>query len=108
MRVFRQVNASEVETKDWISKFPLKGSPAQIQEALGVGAKLLDGRVNALNNRWNNGMDVETGYPKIMSPQARQALDQLTGKVAVQTPTTSAYSDAEKERRYQEWKAKQK
>jgi len=106
MRVFRQVNASEQETKDWMSKFPLTGSPAQMQGSLGIGAKLLAGRVNALNNRWNNGMDVTTGYPKIMSPEAKAVLDKMIGNT--DAPATGAYSDAEKERRYQEWKAQQK
>jgi hypothetical protein len=75
MRVFRQVNASEQETKDWISKFPLNGSPAQIQGSLVQGAKLLDGRINALNNRWNNGMDTTGGYPKVLSPEAVRTLE---------------------------------
>lgn len=79
MRVFRQVNASESETKDWISKFPVNGSPEQIHNALMTGAKLLGGRVNALNRRWNNGMDVETGYPKMMSAEAQSVLDRLGG-----------------------------
>lgn len=82
MRVFRQVNASEQETKEWMAHFPLNGSPAQIQQALGTGAKLLEGRVNALNTRWNNGMDTDTGYPRLMSPQAKQSLDALLGRSA--------------------------
>lgn len=104
MRVFRQVNASEQETKAWEASFPMNGSPAQIKGALAQGAKLLEGRVNAINNRWNNGMDVTTGYPKLMSPQAKSALDTLTAQGS--TPATG-FSDSDKERRYQEWKARQ-
>ncbi len=87
MRVFRQVNASEVETKDWISKFPTKGSPQQIEGALATGAKLLKGRMEELNHRWNKGMDVDTGYKGLMSPTAQASFEKLVGSTGIASPS---------------------
>jgi len=79
MRVFRQVQGSEAEVNRWIDGFPKQGSPAQQHEALVAGAKLLKGRLDELNNRWNDAMKVTTGYPNIISPQAQASLDQFLG-----------------------------
>ena len=75
MRVFRQAGASEREASAWQSQFNAAvKSPAQMDGALQTAAKLLGGRVNAINNKWNNGMDVKTGYPNILSDEAKQVL----------------------------------
>jgi hypothetical protein len=74
MRVFRQVNASEVETKAWEERFNSALSPAQIEGAVKTGVKLLGGRASELNNLWNSGMGTTKGYPNLISPTAQRVL----------------------------------
>lgn len=80
MRVFRQVGASEVETKDWESRWNEINSPQQIQEALRVGADLLDSRIESLNDQWRRGMNTDQGYPNLLSPKSQQVLKILGPK----------------------------
>ena len=86
MRVFRQVNASEIETKAWEERFSQANSPAQIKGALQVGVNLLNGRINAINNRWNRSMETNTGYPNILSNEAKGVLETLNPSAASASP----------------------
>lgn len=105
MRVFRQVGASEAETAAWERKFnAAKGSPAQLKGALKVGAELLQGRIDAVDDQWKRGMDTEQGFPNLLSAKSKAALERINGKPAA---SPNAYSDAEKEKRYQEFKRRQ-
>ena len=89
MRVFRQVQASEIETQAWERRFSDANSPQQIKGAIQVGSKLLEGRINALNNRWNRGMETTGGYPQILSPEANSALQMFMGGKSAPTPATA-------------------
>mgnify|MGYP001400233657 CR=1 FL=1 len=79
MRVFRQVNASDQETKDWESKFSSAQSPAQMRGAIKVGVELLDGRIKALDEQWMRGMDTNKGYPNLLTPTAKDILGRIGG-----------------------------
>lgn len=74
MRVFRQVNASENEMKDWEKRFLTSGSPEQIKGALKVGATLLKGRIDAMNDQWDRGMNTTGGYPQLLAPRSKAAM----------------------------------
>jgi len=74
MRTFRQVGASENEAVAFQKKFQVAGSPDQIHEALQTGAKLLHGRIKAVNNSWKRGMDTEEDYPKLIDPEPARVL----------------------------------
>jgi hypothetical protein len=74
MRTFRQVGASETEALAFQKKFQSAGSPAQIREALQTGAKLLSGRIKAVNNSWKRGMQVDTDYPGLIDPEPADVL----------------------------------
>jgi hypothetical protein len=98
MRVFRQVGASEHETKDWQAKFnAAKGSPEQLKGALKVGGELLKGRLEAMQDQWDRGMGNEqraaNGLPKIefplLSEKSKAALSKL-GVVGAGIPLSSA------------------
>lgn len=95
MRVFRQVNASEQETKEWETRFAAAKTPEQKIGVLQVGAKLLSGRVNAINQKWNNGMETTGGYPNILSPAARGVLDSLGGRSTSKTQNADVLSQAD-------------
>lgn len=96
MRVFRQVGASEREAREWEEKFKASKSPEQMSGAIQTASKLLYGRINALNNRWNNGMDVKTGYPNILSDEARGVLSKygVTNSENTATPSPQVSSGA--------------
>ena len=75
MRVFRQVGASEREATDWEAKMKAGiKSPQQMVGAITTASELLNGRIKALNNKWNNGMGTTGGYPNILSEEARGVL----------------------------------
>lgn len=81
MRVFRQVNASQHEVEAWERKFnAAKGSPAQLAGALQVGAELLQGRLDAVNDQWKRGMGVESDFPEILSAKSKAALAKIRGQ----------------------------
>jgi len=79
MRVFRQVQASEAETKDWEKRFSSANSPSQIKGALKVGAQLLEGRIKEVNSQWDRGMGTKTGYPGLISPDLQGIVSKITG-----------------------------
>lgn len=81
MRVFRQVGASEKEQKDWESKFSNIQSPAQIKDALKTGSKLLESRIEAVDDQWKRGMDSKDGYPQLLSPKSQSVLNKLGVKI---------------------------
>lgn len=107
MRVFRQVNASDQETKDWEAKFSSAQSPEQMRGAIKTGVALLQGRIEALDEQWKRGMDTDKGYPQLLTPVTKDILGKLGGnpkRRAVDTAAPLTFDDVEKERRYQEWK----
>lgn len=106
MRVFRQVNASQQEVKAWEEKFQAaKGSPEQIKGALKTGVELLKGRIDALDDQWKRGMGSESGFPGLISPKSQAVLAKFG--VGSAAPAGGPYPEADKEKRYQEWKARQ-
>lgn len=99
MRVFRQVGASEREAQAWEEKFKASKSPEQMIGAIQTGTKLLSGRINAVNNRWNNGMDVKTGYPNILSDEAKQTMEKYgvsVGNSSEPSQNSSRFNSPEK------------
>lgn len=74
MRVFRQVGASETETKAFEERLSSSSSPAQINEALKLGAELLHSRLDALNDTYQRGMGTTADVTQLLSPKAKAAL----------------------------------
>lgn len=80
MRVFRQVNASQQEAEEFRQKFSnavAARSPDQMKGALKVASELLRGRLDAVNDQWKRGMNKESDFPNIISPQSRETLRSL-------------------------------
>jgi hypothetical protein len=105
MRVFRQVGASQQEADAWKQKFSSANSPEKIKGAVKTAVELLQSRIDALDDQWKRGMGTDEGYPNLLSPKSQAVLARVAPKAAA--AAGGAYSDAEKERRYQDWKAKQ-
>jgi hypothetical protein len=77
MRVFRQVNASESETRDWEKHFQSSSSPAQLRGAVKVGVELLKGRLDAIDDQWNRAMNTDKGFPNLVSPKSQAVLKRI-------------------------------
>lgn len=77
MRVFRVVGASDQGVADFAEKLDVNKGPAVIKGAIKTGAKLLDGRINALQDQWKRGMQTETPFPDLLSPQSAATLEHL-------------------------------
>lgn len=93
MRVFRQVGASEREAEDWRKKFNSSASPTQMNGALRTAAELLKGRIDALNDTWDRGMDTSGGYPKLLSDRSKEAMASF-GASADGKPAAPQYPSA--------------
>lgn len=78
-RVFRQVGASEQETREWASTIMAANSPAQLQGAARTVVDLLHSRIQALNDQWNRGMNTDKGFPNIVSPKSERVLSEVLG-----------------------------
>ena len=105
MRVFRQVNASEQEVKHWKEVISSASSPKQLRGSIATLGDLLDSRIQAIARQYDRTVN-EGSNPSSVDPKNRVILDRLRGN-AGSKPDTGGFSDADKERRYQEWKAKQ-
>lgn len=79
MRTFRQVGASEQEAKDWQSRFNSSNSPQQLQGAIATAGKLLQGRLDAVNQQWKRGTQLTSDFPDIVSPQNQQVMQKIGG-----------------------------
>lgn len=101
MRVFRQVGASESEARMWGERISSSGSPAQLRGTIATLGELLDSRVKAIAQQYERTVNQE-GNPARVDPRNEETLRRLRqgGNPA------GSYSDPAKERRYQEWKAK--
>ena len=77
MRVFRQVNASEAETKAWEERFKSSLGPDVLKGAIKTGVALLKGRIDAIDDQWKRGMETDKGFPNLISPRSKAVLDKL-------------------------------
>lgn len=87
MRVFRQVQASESETRDWESRFSSSQSPEQLKGAIAMGVDLLKSRIEAVNDQYKRGLNLEPedpGFKDILSPKSISVMKRLEG--AAPTP----------------------
>lgn len=82
MRVFRQVGASEGETKAWEEKFKSSNSPAQMRGAIKTAAELLQSRIDALNDEYDRAMGTHGGFPNMLSPKSAKVIKRLGGHVS--------------------------
>ena len=99
MRVFRQVGASEREAREWGDRIQSSGSPQQLKGVIATLGKLLDSRVEAINQQYQRTVNSQ-GSPAKVDPANRTVLDKLIEK-------GSAPSwDKAKEDRYQELRRK--
>ena len=74
-RVFKGSNMSDAEVKQWQQSLSPDMSPDQIQGAMGIAQKLMDGRINALQDQYKRGTNREA--PSFLTPKSRETLDYI-------------------------------
>ena len=77
-RVYRQAGGSEADIKNWEATLNAANSPAQLHGAFATISDLLDSKLSALQNQYDQGMG--TSDVKMVTAKARAALDKLAGR----------------------------
>jgi hypothetical protein len=77
MRTFRQVGASEKEQEQWMQRFSTAQSPDQLRGSMATAAKLLGGRIKAINDSWRRGTQSDSDFPNIVSPENQAVFARL-------------------------------
>lgn len=78
-KVFRQSGMSEAEINDWQQKINPNSSPAQMQSTIKSAIDLMNGRLQALGARYNQGMGKTADPLQLLTPKAQQTLGRLSG-----------------------------
>ena len=83
-KVFRQSGMSEAEIKDWESKISTSAAPAQSKQVIKSAIDLMEGRLQALGARYNQGMGTTKQPYELLTPEAKKTWDKLSGGNAQQ------------------------
>lgn len=87
------------DRREAAAKIRAASSPAQLNGVLNSWTELLGGQLKGLEKQYEGSTQRKDFRQKYVTPRALQAIE---------GGSANAYSDADKERRYQEWKARQK
>lgn len=80
-KVFRQTGMSEGEIRDWQNRISTSAGPAQSKAVINSALDLMDGRLQALGAKYNQGMGTTSDPLQLLSPEAKQAYTKLRGSV---------------------------
>ena len=91
-KVFRAQGMSESEVNAWKSKINTNSSPATSNETIKSALDLMDGRLQALADKYNAGMGTTADPVQLLKPKAAAVLEQLRGQVsgAPQAPAVAS------------------
>lgn len=95
-RAWRQAGGTEADIKSWSSVLDAANSPTQLHGAIAEMGGLLEGKLSALENQYQQGMG--TDQVKAITPQARGTLDRLARKGG-NTPATTTDAAAAPQQR---------
>lgn len=86
-KVFRSTGMAESDIKAWESKLSTSATPAQSSETLNSAMDLMDGRLSALAEKYNQGMGTSKQGIELLSPSAQKAYQKVRG---IAPPTTNS------------------
>lgn len=89
-KVFRSTGMSEGEIKDWEAKISTSASPAQSKAVINEALNLVDGRLEALGQKYSQGMNKPSNGIDLLSPSAQKAYSKIKGIEAQNTNTNAA------------------
>lgn len=78
-KVFRSTGMSEGEINSWKDKINTSASPDQMKATINSALDLMEGRMQALAEKYNQGMGTTKQGLELLSPQAQQAYTSLRG-----------------------------
>lgn len=84
-KVFRSIGMSEGEIKEWESRINVNASPKQMNSVIGSALDLMEGRMQALAEKYNQGMGTTKQPLELLSSQAQQSYNSLRGTGPAQT-----------------------
>lgn len=103
-RVYRGAGGSEGDIKTWSEQINSANSPAQLHSVISTIGDLLESKVNALGEQYNQGMGT-TGNPiQLVTPHAQQALTVLRQRAGGAVPEAAAPANGTDPRLIQELK----
>lgn len=89
-KVFRNTGMSEGEIRDWQSRINTDVSPATSQSVIDSALDLMDGRLQELGQRYNQGMGTTKDPFELLTPTAQKVYQKLKG---LQTPAPQTTPD---------------
>lgn len=86
VQAYRGSGGAEADIENNMKDFDSSASPQQLHGAISVTARLLESKVKALQDQYNQGMGLTENGLTLLRPDARAALDRMQGR----NPQTSA------------------
>lgn len=87
-RVFRGSGGSVSDIESWKKKLDAANSPEQFKGVLNQMTELLNSRLDALGQQYNQGMGTTKQGIELLSPKAQAAYQKITGSPAAETGVT--------------------
>lgn len=78
-KVFRNSGMSEAEVRDWQDKISTNAAPASSNQVIKSALDLMDGRLQALGDKYNQGMGTTKQPLELLSPSSQAAYAKLRG-----------------------------
>lgn len=104
-KVFRQTGMSQAEIEDWEKKINTSNSPAQNKAVIDSAIDLMNGRLDAIGEQYNQGMGTTSDPMQLLSPHAQDTYQKLRGSAPTITgpedpkfqalPAGASFVDAE-------------
>ncbi len=90
-KFYRGTGGSEADLKRDIDNLSTASSPQQLREAINQHVQLMQSKINALQDRWRQGMGPNAGDFPIIQAESQKALDRIAQRASgQQAPQTSA------------------
>lgn len=79
-KVFRSTGMAEADIKAWEDKLDVNATPSQQKATLNAAMDLMDGRLQALSEKYNQGLGQSKQGIELLSPKARDAYMKVRGE----------------------------
>ncbi len=91
-KVFRSTGMAESDVKAWEKQIDTSATPAQSKAVLDSAVELMNGRLSALGEKYNQGMGTTKQPLELLSPEAQKAYQKITGNTPNNTKATGNLS----------------
>lgn len=94
-RVYRGTGGSEADIKTWSDQLNAANSPQQLHSVIGRIGDLLESKINAMGETYNQGMGTTANPMNLVTPHAQQTLDTLRARAGETAPQSNQAAPAE-------------